>query len=104
MKVGLLGTGFGIAHAHIYHTHPQVNEVVVFGRTPAKLEAFAEEFGYATTTEVASIYDDPAVDLVDVASGTPVVESGSNSAAPTWSANSRRSSGAWGWATSSCIG
>jgi predicted dehydrogenase len=66
MKVGLLGTGFGIAHAHIYHTHPQVSEVVVFGRTPAKLEAFAEQFGCATTTEVASIYEDPAIDLVDV--------------------------------------
>jgi predicted dehydrogenase len=66
MKVGLLGTGFGIAHAHIYHAHPEVNEVVVFGRTPAKLQAFAEKFGYATTTEVASIYDDPTIDLVDV--------------------------------------
>jgi predicted dehydrogenase len=66
MKVGLLGTGFGIAHARIYHTHPEVSEVVVFGRTPAKLHAFADEFGYATTTEVASIYDDPAIDLVDV--------------------------------------
>jgi shikimate 5-dehydrogenase len=64
MKVGLLGTGFGIAHAHIYHAHPEVNEVVVFGRTPAKLQAFAEKFGYATTTEVAGIYDDPAIDLV----------------------------------------
>jgi predicted dehydrogenase len=66
MKVGLLGTGFGIAHAHIYHAHPEVSDVVVFGRTPAKLQAFAERFGYATTTEVASIYDDPAIDLVDV--------------------------------------
>jgi predicted dehydrogenase len=66
MKVGLLGTGFGIAHAHIYHAHPEVSEVVVFGRTPAKLQAFAEQFGYATTTDLASIYDDPAVDLVDV--------------------------------------
>ena len=66
MKVGLLGTGFGIAHAHIYHTHPEVSEVVVFGRTPAKLQAFAEKFGYATTTEVASIYDDPTIELVDV--------------------------------------
>ena len=37
MKVGLLGTGFGIAHARIYHAHPRVSEVVVFGRTPAKL-------------------------------------------------------------------
>jgi predicted dehydrogenase len=72
MKVGLLGTGFGIAHAHIYHAHPEVSEVMVFGRTPAKLQAFADEFGYATTTEVASIYDDPAVDLVDVCLPTPL--------------------------------
>jgi hypothetical protein len=41
IKVGLLGTGFGIAHAHICHAHPQVSEVVVFGPTPAKLQAFA---------------------------------------------------------------
>jgi predicted dehydrogenase len=66
MKVGLLGTGFGIAHAHLYHAHPQVSDVVVFGRTPAKLQAFAEKFGYATTTDLSSIYDDPAVDLVDI--------------------------------------
>ena len=72
MKVGLLGTGFGIAHARIYHAHPQVSEVVVFGRTPAKLGAFADEFGYATTTDLAAIYDDPAVDLVDVCLPTPV--------------------------------
>jgi predicted dehydrogenase len=72
MKVGLLGTGFGIAHAHIYHTHPQVSDVVVFGRTPAKLHAFADEFGYATTTDPAAIYDDPAVELVDVCLPTPL--------------------------------
>jgi predicted dehydrogenase len=72
MKVGLLGTGFGIAHARIYHTHPQVSEVVVFGRTPAKLQAFADEFGYATTTDLASVYDDPAIDLVDVCLPTPL--------------------------------
>jgi len=66
MKVGLLGTGFGIAHARIYHAHPAVSEVVVFGRTPAKLQAVAEEFGYPATTDLASIYDDPTIDLVDV--------------------------------------
>jgi predicted dehydrogenase len=66
MKIGLLGTGFGLAHAHIYHTHPQVSDVVVFSRTPAKLQAFADEFGYATTTDVASVHDDPTIDLVDV--------------------------------------
>ena len=72
MKVGLLGTGFGMAHTHIYHAHPQVSEVVVFGRTPAKLEAFADKFGYATTTDMARVYDDPAIDLVDVCLPTPL--------------------------------
>ena len=72
MKIGLLGTGFGLAHARIYHTHPEVSEVVVFGRTPAKLRAFADDFGYATTTDVASVYDDPAIDLVDVCLPTPL--------------------------------
>jgi predicted dehydrogenase len=72
MKVGLLGTGFGITHAHIYHAHPQVSDVVVFGRTPAKLQAFTEEFGYATTTDPAAIYDDPTIDLVDVCLPTPL--------------------------------
>jgi predicted dehydrogenase len=52
--------------------HPQVNEVVVFGRTPAKLQAFADEFGYATTTDLSSIYHDPAIDLVDVCLPTPL--------------------------------
>src|SRR3712207_2428645 len=72
MKIGLLGTGFGIAHARIYHTHPEVSDVVVFGRTPAKLRAFADDFGYATTTDLASVYDDPAIDLVDVCLPTPL--------------------------------
>jgi predicted dehydrogenase len=72
MKVGLLGTGFGIAHARIYHTHPQVSDVVVFGRTPAKLRAFADELGYATTTDIAGIYHDPTIDLVDVCLPTPL--------------------------------
>jgi predicted dehydrogenase len=72
MKVGLLGTGFGIAHAHIYQAHPQVSEVVVFGRTPAKLQAFADEFGYATTTDLSSIYHDPTIELVDICLPTPL--------------------------------
>jgi predicted dehydrogenase len=66
MKIGLLGTGFGVAHAGIYHRHPAVDEVVVFGRTQAKLEKIAAQFGFAATTELEAIYDDPSIDLVDV--------------------------------------
>jgi predicted dehydrogenase len=72
MKVGLLGTGFGIAHAAIYAARPDVEEVVVFGRTPAKLGKFAEQFGFATTTEIDEIYRDRAIELVDVCLPTPV--------------------------------
>jgi predicted dehydrogenase len=66
MKIGLLGTGFGAAHAAIYHGHPNVDEVVVFGRTRAKLETFAEKYGFATTTDLDAIYADASIDLVDV--------------------------------------
>lgn len=66
MKIGLLGTGFGVAHASIYHRHPAVDEVIVFGRTPAKLEKIAADFGFATTSELQTVYDDPSIDLVDV--------------------------------------
>ncbi|MFI1177262.1 Gfo/Idh/MocA family protein [Streptomyces melanogenes] len=65
MKIGLLGTGFAIAHAGVYAARPDT-EVVVFGRSPQKLAVFAEKFGFATTTDVGEIYADPAVDLVDV--------------------------------------
>lgn len=72
MRVGLLGTGFGLAHAGIYHDHPEVNSVVVFGRTASKLDQVAAEFGFATTTDIDSIYDDATIDLVDVCLPTPL--------------------------------
>ena len=72
MKIGLLGTGFGVAHARIYHRHPRVDDVVVFGRTPAKLDRLADELGFATTTDIDTIYDDPSIELVDVCLPTPL--------------------------------
>jgi predicted dehydrogenase len=72
MRVGLLGTGFAIAHAAIYAARPDVEDVVVFGRTPAKLQRFAQQFGFATTTDIDDIYGDSAVDLIDVSLPTHV--------------------------------
>jgi len=72
MRVGLLGTGFGLAHAGIYHGHPEVESVIVFGRTASKLDQIAADFGFATTTEIDSIYDDPTIDMVDVCLPTPL--------------------------------
>jgi shikimate 5-dehydrogenase len=48
MKIALLGAGFGQAHAAVYAQRPDVNEVVVFGRTPQKLATISDQFGFAT--------------------------------------------------------
>ena len=47
MKIALLGTGFGQVHAAVYASRSDVDEVVVFGRTPQRLAEIAERFGFA---------------------------------------------------------
>jgi predicted dehydrogenase len=68
MKIALLGTGFGQAHAAVYAERPDVDEVVVFGRTPAKLATISGQFGFvtATTTDLDGLITDATVDLVDI--------------------------------------
>jgi len=66
MKIALLGTGFGQAHAAVYAQRPDVDQVVVFGRTPQKLAAISDQFGFATTTGLDTLITDDTVDLVDI--------------------------------------
>src|SRR6516165_6796320 len=66
MKIALLGTGFGQAHAAVYAERPDVDEVVVFGRTPGKLATISGQFGFATTTDLDAVITDLSVDLVDI--------------------------------------
>jgi predicted dehydrogenase len=66
MKIALLGTGFGQAHAAVYAQRPDVDEVAVFGRTAAKLAKIGGQFGFATTTDLEALLADPSVDLVDI--------------------------------------
>lgn len=72
MKIALLGTGFGQAHAAVYADRPDVDEVVVFGRTPQKLAKISDQFGFATTTDLDALITDAAVDLVDICLPTRV--------------------------------
>jgi predicted dehydrogenase len=58
MKIALLGTGFGQAHAAVYAQRPDVDEVVVFGRTPEKLATISGQFGFATTTDLDALITD----------------------------------------------
>ncbi|NIK58877.1 Gfo/Idh/MocA family protein [Kribbella shirazensis] len=66
MKVALLGTGFGQAHAAVYAQRPDVDEVIVFGRTPEKLTMIGEQFGFTTTTDLSSVITDDSMDLIDI--------------------------------------
>ena len=66
MKIALLGTGFGQAHAAVYAQRPDVDQVVVFGRTPQKLAKISGQFGFATTTDLDGLITDPSVDLLDI--------------------------------------
>lgn len=66
MKIALLGTGFGQAHAAVYAQRADVDEVVVFGRTPDKLAKISDQFGFATATDLDALIDDASVDLVDI--------------------------------------
>ncbi len=66
MKIALLGTGFGQAHAAVYAQRPDVDQVIVFGRTPDKLAKISGQFGFATTTDLDTVISDASVDLVDI--------------------------------------
>jgi predicted dehydrogenase len=66
MKIALLGTGFGQAHAAVYAQRPDVDQVVVFGRTPQKLATISGQFGFTTTTDLDALITDDTVDLVDI--------------------------------------
>lgn len=72
MKIALLGTGFGRVHAAVYAQRSDVDEVVVFGRTPQKLARISDQFGFATTTDLDALIADASVDLVDICLPTPL--------------------------------
>ena len=76
MKIALLGTGSGQVHAAVYSQRPDVDEVVVFCRTPEKLAEFGEQFGLATTTDPDALVADPTVDLVDICLPHPAARRG----------------------------
>jgi UDP-N-acetylglucosamine 3-dehydrogenase len=64
VKIALLGTGFGQAHAAVYAVRGDV-EVVMFGRDRDKTAKVAGQFGFAACTELERAFED-AFDLVDI--------------------------------------
>ncbi|MFK0295092.1 Gfo/Idh/MocA family protein [Streptomyces sp. NPDC090442] len=70
MKIALLGTGFGQAHAAAYARHPDI-EVVMFGRNPDKTAEAAGKFGFAACTDTGRAFEGD-FDLVDVCLPVPL--------------------------------
>ncbi|MEU7279861.1 Gfo/Idh/MocA family oxidoreductase [Streptomyces sp. NPDC045431] len=65
MKIALLGTGFGQAHAAVYATRGDV-DVVMFGRDADKTAKVADQFGFASSTDMDAAFEDDSFDLVDI--------------------------------------
>ncbi|MWA08367.1 Gfo/Idh/MocA family protein [Streptomyces sp. BA2] len=71
MKIALLGTGFGQAHAAVYAARDDV-EVVMFGRDAAKTAKTADQFGFASSTDMDAVFEDGSFDLVDICLPLPL--------------------------------
>jgi predicted dehydrogenase len=65
MKIALLGTGFGQAHAAVYAARADV-EVVMFGRDAENTAKAAGRFGFASCTEMDAAFEDDSFELVDI--------------------------------------
>ena len=72
MKIAILGTGFGKEHAKLFCQEKLVDEIIVWGRNPEKLEAIEKELGVKTTTNLDDILNDAGIELVDVCLPTKV--------------------------------
>jgi UDP-N-acetylglucosamine 3-dehydrogenase len=68
MKIALLGTGFGQAHAAAYAARGDV-EVVMFGRDPDKTATAAAQFGFDHSTTMDAAFEVESF-LVDI--GLPI--------------------------------
>jgi predicted dehydrogenase len=66
MNIGILGTGFGVYHAHILKKMSQVTKIIIWGRNQSKLEQLQAELDIEMTTEIAHILEHPEIDVIDI--------------------------------------
>jgi predicted dehydrogenase len=68
LRAGVIGLGVGEAHARAYAAHPRCDLVALCDLDSARLEATARRFsGARPTSSAEELIDDPAVDLVSIA-------------------------------------
>jgi predicted dehydrogenase len=66
VRVGILGTGFGLNHLKSYQQSERASVVQVFGRNTEKLATIGTEHGVDVTNDPMEIIENEQVDLVDV--------------------------------------
>jgi predicted dehydrogenase len=68
LRIAVVGTGewWGYHHARTYHSRPDTELVGIVGRTQAKADARASEFGVSGYTEVEREHEVERPDLVSV--------------------------------------
>ncbi|MGG5369440.1 Gfo/Idh/MocA family protein [Enterococcus sp. AZ196] len=67
VKIGILGTGFGVVHVETFVNHPLVSEIVVFSRKQESLDPIIKQFGVISTTKLEDILTDPDIKIVTIA-------------------------------------
>jgi len=66
MKIGILGTGFGMYHAELYQKSEGVESIKIFGRNREKLDQIRKDTSLEVTDRADDILNDRNIDLVDV--------------------------------------
>jgi len=68
IRVGILGAGFaGKLHAQAYARIPDVEIVVIVALEKEQALSLATQFGGRAETDVEAVFNDPSIDLVDIA-------------------------------------
>jgi predicted dehydrogenase len=66
MKIGILGTGFGMHHAYIYKNIDIVESITVFGRNKEKLGKIHKDMKVVVTDNAKDIFANESIDLIDI--------------------------------------
>ncbi len=66
MKIGVLGTGFGMHHANIYKKIDIIESIMIFGRNKEKLEKIRRDMGVDVTDNADDILANKNIDLIDI--------------------------------------
>lgn len=66
VKIGILGTGFGITHLKCYKNIEDAEVVIIFGRNQEKLKEIENIYNVKVTHNLDDVMLDPSIELIDI--------------------------------------